>query len=101
MADPLEGPPLAAAMFDPEESIPGSLVYVPWTRQITAKWQRWFSGLTRVVIKLATRTQSGTGSPEGIVTANVGTIYLRSDGGAGSVLYVKESGNGNTGWIAK
>lgn len=45
--------------------------------------------------------QSGTGSPEGVVTAPVGTIYLRSDGGASTTLYVKQSGTGNTGWGAK
>lgn len=45
---------------------------------------------------------SGTGTPEGAVTADIGTAYLRSDGGAGTTLYIKESGNGtNTGWAAK
>lgn len=44
---------------------------------------------------------SGTGSPEGAVTAPVGIIYLRADGSAGSTLYVKEAGTGNTGWVAK
>jgi hypothetical protein len=43
----------------------------------------------------------GAGSPEGVVTAPVGTAYLRSDGGANTTLYVKESGTGNTGWVAK
>jgi hypothetical protein len=43
----------------------------------------------------------GAGSPEGVVTAPVGHLYLRSDGGAGTVLYVKESGTGATGWAAK
>jgi hypothetical protein len=43
----------------------------------------------------------GTGSPEGIVTALVGSLYLRTDGGVLSTLYVKESGTGNTGWVAK
>jgi hypothetical protein len=43
----------------------------------------------------------GTGSPQSVVTAPVGSIYLRDDGGAGSTLYVKESGTGNTGWVAK
>lgn len=43
----------------------------------------------------------GAGSPEGAVTAVVGTLYSRSDGGANTTLYVKESGTGNTGWIAK
>lgn len=43
----------------------------------------------------------GTGSPEGVVTAPVGSFYARSDGGPGTTLYVKESGTGNTGWAAK
>lgn len=44
---------------------------------------------------------SGTGTPEGAVTAPVGSMFLRTDGGAGTTLYVKESGAGDTGWIAK
>lgn len=43
----------------------------------------------------------GTGSPEGVVTALVGSLYLRTDGGASTTLYVKESGTGNTGWVGK
>jgi hypothetical protein len=43
----------------------------------------------------------GTGDPAGVVTANVGSLFLRSDGGATTTLYVKESGTGNTGWVAK
>lgn len=44
---------------------------------------------------------SGSSTPEGTVVAAVGSLYLRSDGGAGTSLYVKESGTGNTGWVAK
>lgn len=44
---------------------------------------------------------SGSGSPESAVTAAVGSLYTRTDGGAGTTLYVKESGAGNTGWVAK
>lgn len=43
----------------------------------------------------------GNGSPEGVVTAQIGSMYSRKDGGAGTTLYIKESGSGNTGWIAK
>ena len=43
----------------------------------------------------------GTGSPESSVTASVGSTYHRTDGGAGTSFYVKESGTGNTGWVAK
>lgn len=44
---------------------------------------------------------TGTGTPEASVTAPVGSLYLRTDGGAGTTFYVKESGTGNTGWVAK
>lgn len=44
---------------------------------------------------------TGTGTPEGAVTAGRGTMFLRTDGGAGTTLYIKESGTGNTGWVAK
>lgn len=44
---------------------------------------------------------AGNGSPEGVVTSVVGGLYLRLDGGANTTLYVKESGTGNTGWVAK
>ena len=39
-----------------------------------------------------------TGSPEGVLTAAVGSLARRTDGGANTTLYVKESGSGNTGW---
>lgn len=43
---------------------------------------------------------SGSGTPEGNVTAPVGSVYLRTDGGAATTAYVKESGTGDTGWTA-
>lgn len=44
---------------------------------------------------------SGTGTPEGAVTAPIGSLFTRTDGGAVTTFYVKESGSGNTGWVAK
>lgn len=44
---------------------------------------------------------SGAGTPEGVVTAPVGSLYTRTNGGANTTLYIKESGTGNTGWVAK
>jgi hypothetical protein len=44
---------------------------------------------------------SGTGSPEGVTTAPVGSVYVNVSGGASTTFYVKESGVGNTGWVAK
>ena len=44
----------------------------------------------------------GTGTPEGVVTALVGSLYIRTDGGASTTLYVKESSpTPSTGWVAK
>jgi len=43
----------------------------------------------------------GIGSPEGVVVGTVGTLYTDKNGAAGTTLYVKESGSGNTGWSAK
>ncbi len=45
--------------------------------------------------------KTGTGSPEGVVASAVGGLYTRTDGGAGTTIYVKESGSSSTGWIAK
>lgn len=47
------------------------------------------------------QVRSGSGSPEGVITAPVGSLFLRSNGGVGTTLYIKESGVGNTGWAAK
>lgn len=43
----------------------------------------------------------GSGSPEGVVTADTGSLYCNTAGGAGTTLYVKQSGSGNTGWVGK
>jgi hypothetical protein len=43
--------------------------------------------------------RSGTGSPESAVSANDGSIFLRTDGTGATGLYYKENGTGNTGWL--
>lgn len=40
----------------------------------------------------------GTGQPNGVVTAPVGTQYIDTDGTAGAWRWLKTSGTGNTGW---
>lgn len=40
--------------------------------------------------------ESGTGSPEGVVTASPGTTYYDTASGS---FWVKGSGTGNTGWV--
>jgi hypothetical protein len=44
---------------------------------------------------------TGTQSPEGQVTAPPGSIFLNTTGGANKTIWIKESGNGKVGWIAK
>lgn len=46
------------------------------------------------------RFLSGTGSPESQASADIGSLFSRTDGAGGTSLYVKESGTGNTGWSA-
>lgn|GEM_PF-6683050 len=47
-----------------------------------------------------TNLYSGTGSPEGVLTAAVGSVYTRTDGQDGNSQYFKQAnGAGNTGWV--
>lgn len=43
----------------------------------------------------------GVGSPEGVFTAPKGSSYRDAAGGVGVTYYIKESGTGSTGWVAK
>lgn len=43
----------------------------------------------------------GTGTPESNVTAAKGSVFFRTDGTAPETFYLKESGSGNTGWVAQ
>lgn len=48
------------------------------------------------------RVKFGEGSPEGVVVADRGVLYLRTDGSTNTTLYVKTAGDGlSTGWTAK
>lgn len=42
------------------------------------------------------------GNPNGVIEGNPGDVVLNTNGGAGTTLYIKESGLGTAaGWIAK
>lgn len=58
-------------------------------------------GITLTNGTTAVLAVTGANTPEGAVTAPVGSLFLRNNGGANTTLYVKESGAGNTGWVAK
>lgn len=66
----------------------------------TERWQRVYATNIHPGDGTVTWT-TGAGTPEGAVTAPVGSMFLRTDGGASTTLYIKESGSGNTGWTAK
>jgi hypothetical protein len=51
-----------------------------------------------LVLVSGVKIHVGSGTPENAVVSPIGSLFLRTDGGAGTVLYVKESGSGNTGW---
>jgi hypothetical protein len=69
-------------------------------------WSLWLSNLTSQVNASAAAVRQGTGSPEAVVVAAQGSIFLRQDGGANTTLYVKTTGGAtpntltNTGWVA-
>ena len=44
---------------------------------------------------------SGAGTPLNVVSAGIGSVWYRNDGGANTTLYIKESGQFATGWVAK
>jgi hypothetical protein len=60
-----------------------------------------FDAICQDLLLLAQRFRWGAGSPEGIVDAPAGTVYLRTDGGTNLTLYVKETGASSVGWVAK
>lgn len=66
-------------------------------RRLSPWWVRWL----HLLASHANLVISGQGSPEGVVIAPPGRLYLDQGGGAGVTLYVKESGTSSTGWVAK
>ena len=53
------------------------------------------------VVLQTVKVYTGSGTPESAVTAPIGSLFMRTDGGASTSFYVKESGTGNTGWVGK
>lgn len=60
------------------------------------------SGVSTVTLGTGTKISSGTGGPNGVVSGSPGDLYTNMAGGAGTTLFVKESGVGTTtGWVGK
>lgn len=64
----------------------------------TVEFLTWLDQITDAVNAIPPLTGSGT--PEGVVAASVGRWYVDTDS-AGTGIYLKESGDGNTGWQAR
>ena len=60
-------------------------------------WHQWFQQVWAALRMI----HIGTGDPEDVVTAPVGHLYLRLDGGENTTLYVKEANTDATGWVGK
>ena len=54
----------------------------------------------KIVMDNGTQIIEGQATPEGQITAPVGSIYSDTGGSTGTTLYVKEDGNEDTGWAA-
>lgn len=67
--------------------------------RLTLRASSFFEELIRIT-NLNTPIQ-GTGSPEGVVKANIGQRYLDTTGIASNALYIKQTGDNDTdtGWI--
>lgn len=51
------------------------------------------------IAALAARIIIGSGgTPESVLTASPGTLCIVTDGSASTMLYIKVTGTGNTGW---
>ena len=67
----------------------------------TPEQQYWFTLLVTAVNTLLQGTQTGMGTPEGVIFAPQGSLYRRTDGGAGTTLYTKTTADTlSTGWSA-
>lgn len=53
-----------------------------------------------LVLGTVTHTE-GTGSPQSVVTAIVGSTYIDTAATTGAIKWIKASGTGNTGWVVE
>tara|TARA_R110002096_G_scaffold322008_5_gene516138 strand:- start:1213 stop:1473 length:261 start_codon:yes stop_codon:yes gene_type:complete len=60
-------------------------------------FREWTAAITDEVNKRSLIV--GTGSPEGVVTAEIGQEYMDDAGTASAIKYIKKTGTSNTGWI--
>jgi len=62
------------------------------------RWSTVYANSIQIGSSSGPTISTGSVSPEGVVTAPVGSSYTNTSGTSGQTLYVKETGSGNTGW---
>lgn len=67
------------------------------TGEPTQRQAEWMEAMTRQIN--FNTVLSGSGSPEGVITASPTKQYMDTAGSAGSILYIKKTGTGKTGWV--
>lgn len=68
-------------------------------KDLPERFLLWIEAL-RVSLSPLPQEIEGDGSPEGVITAPRRTRYYNRTGSAGTLLYVKTTTTGNTGWVA-
>jgi len=63
-----------------------------------AAWTAYWSSVTATVTITGPQLYTGATSPEGITTAEVGSIYTEIAAGVVVKQWTKITGSGNTGW---
>ena len=82
--------------------VPNANEVVASNRFLSIEWFKWFNTLRDLIRLFTTYVHIVQGNPNGVEVGSVGHIALRRDGGAGTTLYVKESGTNTTaGWVGK
>lgn len=84
MTDIIQSPAFSAIINDDGVA---SIEFMTWLDQVSKA----LSSVEPIV---------GSGSPEGAIVASVGRWYVDADS-SGTGIYLKESGDGDTGWQAR
>ncbi len=63
----------------------------------STQFHTWMEQITEAVKPPLT----GSGTPEAAVIASIGRWYVNTAAGAGTGIFFKETGEGDTGWVAR
>lgn len=74
--------------------------FIQWTDKDGIPTQRAAEFIEEITRQVNFNTvESGSGSPEGIISAEPNKLYMDTSGTTGNIMYVKKTGAGNTGWV--